>query len=43
MFTSGHGFVVDYPAEIPHNLRNVDYGSASSSISQAVAVAVHTR
>ncbi|PWG66477.1 BREX system Lon protease-like protein BrxL [Bifidobacterium callitrichidarum] len=28
MFTSGYGFVVDYLAEILHNLRNVDYGSA---------------
>lgn len=28
MFTRGYGFVVDYLAEILHNLRNVDYGSA---------------
>ncbi|KAB7791322.1 BREX system Lon protease-like protein BrxL [Bifidobacterium leontopitheci] len=28
MFTGGYGFVVDYLAEILHNLRNVDYGSA---------------
>ncbi|PJM80180.1 BREX system Lon protease-like protein BrxL [Bifidobacterium scaligerum] len=28
MFTSGYGFVVDYLAEILHNLRNVDYGLA---------------
>lgn len=27
MFTSGYGFVVDYLAEILHNLRDVDYGS----------------
>ena len=26
MFTNGFGFVVDYLAEILHNLRNVDYG-----------------
>ncbi|OZG55444.1 ATP-dependent Lon protease [Bifidobacterium tissieri] len=26
MFTSDYGFVVDYLAEILHNLRNVDYG-----------------
>ncbi|RSX52433.1 BREX system Lon protease-like protein BrxL [Bifidobacterium callimiconis] len=28
MFTNGYGFVVDYLAEILHNLRNVDYGAA---------------
>ncbi|KAA8828220.1 BREX system Lon protease-like protein BrxL [Bifidobacterium myosotis] len=28
MFTRGYGFVVDYLAEILHNLRDVDYGSA---------------
>ena len=28
MFTGGYGFVVDYLAEILHNLRDVDYGSA---------------
>ena len=28
MFTSGYGFVVDYLAEVLHNLRNVDYGAA---------------
>lgn len=27
MFTRGYGFVVDYLAEILHNLRDVDYGS----------------
>jgi ATP-dependent Lon protease len=27
MFTGGYGFVVDYLAEILHNLRDVDYGS----------------
>ncbi|NEG54806.1 BREX system Lon protease-like protein BrxL [Bifidobacterium platyrrhinorum] len=27
MFTSGYGFVVDYLAEILHNLRDVDYAS----------------
>ena len=29
MFTHGYGFVVDYLAEILHNQRDVDYGSAS--------------
>ncbi|OZG60326.1 ATP-dependent Lon protease [Bifidobacterium lemurum] len=28
MFTRGYGFVVDYLAEILHNLRNEDYGTA---------------